>query len=226
MHTNQDREDPAIIHTPYELIDRAADYGYDVLAITHHYSFFYHSELKKYAEKKGILLIPGAEARIENYDVLVLGITELELRSLKTLNDLEKIKDKNHLIIAPHPFYTMTDCLKENLIRYIHYFDAIEYHFFYLPWFNLFNKKAEKVAKKYSKALVGNSDCHLLWQLNKTYTLVDAEKNLVSVFNAIKKNKVKLVTNPLSFVEFVKFVLFAFKNRLVQLGASKRKSYK
>ncbi len=223
MHTNEDREDPAITHSPYELIDCAARHGYDVLAITHHYSRFYSIKLKNYAEKKGILLIPGAEARIENCDVVIINITDDELKSLKTLKDLEKIKDDYHLIIAPHPFYVMGDCLKEKLIENIDLFDAVEHSFLYLPWINYFNNKAEKVAKKYHKAFVGNSDCHLLWQFNKNYTLVDAEKNVRSVFKAIKENKVKLVTKPLSHFDFIRFVIFAFRNRFVQF---KRKSYK
>ena len=46
--------------------------------------------------------------------------------------------------------------------------------------------------------LVGTSDCHRIWQLGTTYTLVDAdEKTIPGVFAAIRAGRVRVVTAPL-----------------------------
>lgn len=102
MHT---REDPIhrdmIPHTAKQLIDCAASLKYDVLAITNHMKVCQTPELGKYAKKKGILLIPGAEIRVEGKDVLVYGITNEQIAKIKSFKDLKKVP----LVIAPHPYH-------------------------------------------------------------------------------------------------------------------------
>jgi hypothetical protein len=45
---------------------------------------------------------------------------------------------------------------------------------------------------------VGTSDCHRLWQLGTTYTMVDAEeKSVAGVFAAIRAGRVRVITAPL-----------------------------
>jgi hypothetical protein len=46
--------------------------------------------------------------------------------------------------------------------------------------------------------LVGTSDCHRLWQLGTTYTIVEAPaKTIPAVFAAIRAGRVRVVTGPL-----------------------------
>jgi hypothetical protein len=46
--------------------------------------------------------------------------------------------------------------------------------------------------------LVGTSDCHRLWQLGTTYSLLEAEqKSIPAVFAAIRAHRVRVVTAPL-----------------------------
>jgi hypothetical protein len=53
-------------------------------------------------------------------------------------------------------------------------------------------------AQRMGIPLVGTSDCHRLWQLGTTYTLLDAEEKTVpSVFAAIRAGRVRVVTAPL-----------------------------
>jgi hypothetical protein len=76
-------------------------------------------------------------------------------------------------------------------------FDAVEFSFFYNHLVNR-NKPAVEAAKKHNKPLVGSSDCHNIWQVGYTYSLVEAEKNIPSMITAVKSGKVKVVTTPLS----------------------------
>jgi len=58
LHTRDDRED-SIGHSETELIDHAAARGFGALAITNHNTHTFNKELQRYAEDRGILLIPG-----------------------------------------------------------------------------------------------------------------------------------------------------------------------
>ena len=204
IHTKEDPYDsPYIPYTAKDLIRFAAKKGFKVLSITNHQTIYFNKGIKDYARKKGILLLPGAEARIKGKDVLLINITRDELRRINTLEDLERVKD-SALIIAPHPFFFKGRCLGNALIKHIDLFHAIEYCHFYTkqlvsPFFSFLNgnTRAVKVAKKYKKPLVGTSDAHKLYEFNKTYSLVNSAKNKDDVIEAVKKGSLRLVTRPM-----------------------------
>ena len=203
IHTKEDPMDGNHIeYSAKELISKAAEKGYDVISITNHDSVFYNKELKDYAAKKGILLVPGIEKTIKRKHVLLYNITQEEADKIKTLQDLKQIKRKNTLIIAAHPFFPLIG-LKRKLIKSINLFDGIEYSSFCHKLIN-FNKKAVKTAKRYNKPLVGNSDLHNICVFGKTHSLIDSKKNINSVINAIKNNDVKYISKYLNFLFFIK----------------------
>lgn len=217
--------------SPKQLIDFAASRGYEVLAITEHASLSLllggieyidaplktYYDFKGYARKKGVLLIPGVESFVEGKEVLLINFKG-DAKKVKTFEDVERLKEENVLVIAPHPFYKKPSCLGRKLVQHIDVFDAIEYCHFYTSFINP-NKKAVEIAKKYGKPLVANSDAHKLYQLDINYTLVDAEKSIDSVLEAVRKNKVKIVTKPLPFSKFLRItawsVMATFKKRVI-----------
>jgi predicted metal-dependent phosphoesterase TrpH len=216
LHTHEDLYDSWLVkYSAKDLIRQAAKQKFQVLSITNHMNVFYNKEIRDYAKKKGILLIPGTEARIEGCDVLIINITNRELVRIKKLDDLEKIKD-SCLIIAPHPFSLIGCCLRNKLIKHMDSFHAIEFSHIYTRFlansFSSFitgNKKAFKVAKKYHKPFVGTSDAHKMYEFGTTYTLVNSTKKKEDVIQAIKHNKIKLVSNPLPVHLFFRRVLGA-----------------
>jgi hypothetical protein len=197
MHVKGDPEDTFIEHTFEQLIDLAASNSFDVLAISAHGKVMFSKKMEAYARKKGILLIPGAEANIESKHVLIYNITEKELQKLKTFDDVRMLKKrKNILVVAPHSFYPMAMCLKEKLEENIDVFDAIEISHMYLRIINP-NKRAIKIAEKYNKPLVALSDTHMLWMFGRNYTLVDSKKDVKSYISAVKRGKVEPVHKPI-----------------------------
>ncbi len=198
LHTNREIVD-RISHSPQELIKYMSRLGFKVISMTNHNYFYYNNDIAGYAKKHGILLMPGIECTIQNKHVITLNSG----RNIKSFSELEKIKDENNIILAAHPFFPHPHSLGKNLIENIETFDAIEFNAFYTKNIN-FNRKAVDTAKRYKKPLLGCTDGHFLWQLNKTYTLIDAEPNIDSVLEAIRKNKVKVVTRPLGALEFLK----------------------
>lgn len=201
-----------IKHTWKELIDKASELHFDVLALTCHDKIFFPLQAKKYAKTKKILLIKGVEIRIDKQHILILNAHK-DSEKIKTFNDLKNYKDshKESLIIAPHPYFPSNKALKNNLEKYIDLFDAIEFNYFYTKQKN-YNKKAEETAKKHSKPLVGTSDCHILKYLDTTYTEIEIEKpenkapNLQTVFSAIRSNKITLKSHHLTNLECAKIL--------------------
>lgn len=205
LHAKEDKYD-FIKYSAKELIDKAASMHYDVLALTLHDYSYYPKDLQDYAKKKGILLIRGSEMTINGRDVLVYNATQEELEKVKTFDDLRRFKKKRGesiLIVAPHPFYKTRRCLMGEFEKNIDVFEAVEYCHLHTKIIN-FNRKAEKIAKKYNKPMIGNSDSHNMYQLGLTFSFIDAKKDMKSVFNAIRKGRVKIKSTPLSLGLFLK----------------------
>ena len=192
------KEDPRhqLSYTARELIDAAAHSGYDVISITNHNTVTYSDELARYAENRGILLIPGVEATVAGKHVLIYGVDGMQEKWDKlTFFDLKRLKARGAFIVAPHPFYPNYNCLGGYLKRFSGLFDAVEFSHLYTKKVN-FNLEAQKFAKKQGMPILGLSDAHSLKQLDYTYTLVDSEKDHESIFQAIKDNRTTIVTRP------------------------------
>jgi len=197
LHTAEDPLD-RVRYTAKELISRAADKGFDVISITNHHQMTFNQDLLSYAQKNGILLIPGVEMTIQRRHVLVLNPPPHKMCS--DFYSLSKLRRPETLIIAPHPYFPGTYSLNGYLMKHLNLFDALEYCHFYSPLIN-FNQKAVELSRSFGFPLVGNSDAHFLSQLGTTYSLIYAEKNLEAIFAAIRQNKVKVTTRPLKHLE-------------------------
>jgi len=197
LHTAEDPLD-RVRYTARELISKAADESFDVISITNHNRMTFNQDLFSYAQERGILLIPGIEMTIRRRHVLVLNPPPH-----KTCSDflsLAKLCRSETLIVAPHPYFPGTYSLNGYLLRHLNLFDALEYCHFYSPMIN-FNHRALEVCQSFGFPLVGNSDAHFLSQLGTTYSLIYAEKDLESIFAAIRRNRVDVVTRPLRTLE-------------------------
>jgi hypothetical protein len=207
LHTHS-AEDPheGISHSAVQLIDMASQQGFDVLSITNHNTVTWSGDLNDYAREKGILLIPGVEAKLSGKHVLIINPALRDIPSGMSLEDLKILKSPSTLIVAPHPFFPSPYSLKADLFPFFHFFDAIEYSHFYNHIINC-NKKALRVAQRTGVPLVGSSDCHSLHQLGTTYTLVEAKKDKESVIEAIRRGRTDICTSPLSLLYMIKIAL-------------------
>lgn len=200
-HCNLDPEDYGFCtFSPEQLILEAARQDFSILSITCHNLNSWTSELADYAGSLGITLIPGMEITVEKTrHVLVYNLTA-ELERLNSLETLQTFSNDDTLIVAPHPFYPGRSCLRNHFEKNLNLFDAVEYSGFVVPGLN-FNRRAMKIAEKYSKPVLGFGDIHRLWQLGRTFTWIYAEPDTQSIFNAIKQGRVRIETSPLSYFE-------------------------
>ncbi len=201
-----------INYSAFQLIDEAVKQEFNVLAITCHDWVYEDDAAEEYAKKKGILLIKGVERTIEGKHVLIYNLSNVETQKIHTFEELKRFKQKNPkiLVIAPHPFHWTPVCLRNKVIQYLEVFDAWEYSWYYTYGINP-NRRTVKLAKQFHKSVVGCSDVHRIENLGETYTLIEAKPTINGVFEAIKENKVKVVTKPLSWIKFTAIAFHLLK---------------
>ena len=181
------------------LIDRGAREGFRILSITNHDRVTFSRELAAYARDQGILLIPGVEATIEGKHVLLYNI-DVPPNHMRTFADLRRLKSPDWLVVAAHPFFPGSICLRERLLTEIDLFDAIELSHFYTRRIN-FNRRAVRLAREAGLPLLGTSDSHLIQQFGTTYSIIDGDATVEGILTAIRKKQVRAVSSPLTVRE-------------------------
>jgi predicted metal-dependent phosphoesterase TrpH len=196
LHVHTREAEPFIAYNAREVIARAAREGYRVLSITNHDTLTFDTELAAFARDRGIVLIPGVEVTVEGRHVLIYN-ADVAVDKLTTFAGLRRYRTPEWLVVAPHPFFPASYCLREKLWHEIELFDAIEFSHFYTPRLD-FNRAAVKLARAIGLPLIGTSDSHFDDQFGTTFSLVNAEAGVESVLAAIKAGRVSVVSRPLS----------------------------
>lgn len=199
LHSCEDPHDE-IDYSAIQLLHRAHELAFKVIAITLHEHVLTQPEAFAEARELGILLIPAAEVRLEGADVVVLNLTEQEASGLRTFDDLTKLRAQrgpSMLTFAPHPFYVLGGSMGPRVRRHLACFDALEYCHFHTPWLNL-NRGAVRVAKEAGKPLLATSDAHDLRFFGDHYSLLraSAEPTIEEVFAAIRAGRIRQVSPP------------------------------
>jgi predicted metal-dependent phosphoesterase TrpH len=207
LHSREDEYD-VLDYSIFQAIDRAAELGYEVLAWTPHRRVLCRPEHIEYAKSKGIILFSGIEAKIGGREVLLIdcGPEAEKIKSFAQLKEYKKT-NKDLLVVAPHPFFPAKTVLAEKLEEHIDLFDAVE-----LSWFHTkdidFNAVAAKIAAKHHKPFVATSDTHRLDCLERSYTIIDSEKDAQSIKAAIRAGRVDNFSEPITLLQAVTFMLW------------------
>ena len=209
MHSGEDPYD-GLRYPATALLDKAGALGYGAIAITLHDKVLEDPRVFEYALGKGVRLIRACEWTIQRVDVLLFGVTQQEVNAIQSFDDLRAFRQERGetvLTIAPHPFFPVGHSLKHHLERHIDLFDAIEHAQFHLPWLN-YNRHALEVAQHFNKPIIANSDSHNLWMFGRHYTLVDAAPDELSIFRAIRQNRLQWVSPSMTVWECLKMFVF------------------
>lgn len=205
LHLHTRERDGFISYDAWDLIDRAAHSGFNVLSITNHNTVTFSADLQGYAWERGILLIPGVEATIEGKHVLLYNI-DVPPERIRTFADLRRLRRPEWFVVAPHPFFPGSICLRDRLLQEIDLFDAIEFSHFYTPRID-FNRSAVRLAQEAGLPLLGTSDSHLVRQFGTTYSLIEGAPTVESVLGAIRKGQVRVESRPLTLREYAAIAL-------------------
>ena len=213
IHTLDDPKD-VIDYSAHQLLERAKQLGFGVLAITLHDAVFDRAEVFADAAAMGVLLIPAAEVRLQGADAILLNVTSAEVAGLKSFDDLRQLRVRRGssiFTIAPHPFYVLGGSIGERLLDEIDCFDGIELCHFHKGFFNL-NRRAVKVAKQFNKPLIATSDAHQLHAFGRHYTSIPRPKQFTAenIFAALRDGPRRVVSPPASIVDLAGAIYFFF----------------
>jgi hypothetical protein len=204
LHTSEDPAD-VISHDAHQLVDRAAELGFDALAITLHDRVLADSRLIEYARDKGIVLIPGVERTIEGCHVLLINFPT-GTDHVRTFRDLAALRARsNGLVIAPHPFFPHGNSLRSRVVEHADLFDAVEWSYFWTRGLN-FNTKAALWARQNGKPLVASSDLHDMRQLGRTFSFVFADPDADAICAALREGRVSIQTTAAPKIELARVV--------------------
>jgi predicted metal-dependent phosphoesterase TrpH len=206
LHSSEDPLD-VIPHDAHALIDRAAELGYDALAITLHDCQLSARRIVDHARDVGITLVPGVERTVRGRHVLLLNYPALATEGVRTFSDIVSLKQRwsAGIVVAPHPFFPDATCLRSKLERHRDLFDAVEWTYFWTIGLN-FNARARAWAAARGKPIVGNSDLHDLRQLGRTYSLVSSERHPDAICAAIRDGHVEVRTSPVPPMELAQVI--------------------
>jgi predicted metal-dependent phosphoesterase TrpH len=193
---------------PEEIIKIALSKGYDVLGVVDHNTTKGGILTKKIAGKK-LLIIPGEEIETEHGEIIVFLSDGKYNRNL--IEICERAKDMNHFLVAPHPFdfLRFKTSLISNIDKVKNLVDAIEV-FNSRVMINRFNVMTDKYATKNKISKIAGSDAHFPEEIGNATVYLSCERNVDSVFNFIKKNKIRFESKKSS-------IYFHFKSSLVKV---------
>lgn len=213
IHTLDDPKD-VIDYSAHDLLAKAKQLGFGVLAITLHDAVFDRPEVFEEARQLGILLISAAEMRLEGADVIVLNVRPHEIADLKTFADLRMLRQRRGESIftfAPHPFYVLGGSIGKRLLDEIDCFDGIELCHFH-KWPLDPNRAAVRVARRFAKPLIATSDAHRLHAFGRHYTSMPRPDELTveRVFRTLREGPLRLTSPSASLVDLAGALYWVF----------------
>jgi predicted metal-dependent phosphoesterase TrpH len=191
-------------YTPEQLISRAAELGYEILAITCHNEDIWTRDLSDFARNLEITLIPGMEVSVDRTRHVLLYNFHTGPENLNTLKKIREQCREDTLVVAPHAYFPGLACLRGLLDKNLDMFDAIECSGFQIRGVD-FNRRSTHLAAESGKPLLGCGDIHYLWQLDRTVTWIYAEPCVPSILNAIKRGLVRIQVSPITWLEAVQW---------------------
>lgn len=205
-HCHGDPVDTYLGHTIFEHIDRAKEVGLDAIAVTWHRKICADPEAFAYARSRGILLIPGMEADMdERKHLVVLNIAEGDLPGAPSWEQVRTLRARKPevFMMAPHPFYPHPTCLGNLINDHVDCIDAVEWCMIHVNWLPSRvnpNLRAARWAQQHGKPIIACSDAHSLASIGKNASTVEADALTPdAIFAGIRAGRVTFHRRSLEF---------------------------
>ena len=183
----------------------------DALAVTDHNTLM---SIKLAREVRDILIIPGIELNYKFAHMLILGINKDFRIKLSFYDMIDICEDNGYVTILAHPAISMmlTRNYVERNYSKIKMLRAIEVYNSMYPNFYSMRLLSEKLADLLGLTKTGGSDAHKAEYVGNCYTLIDAEKNVDDILQAIIKGRAQPDGLPSPLIERLKLSIKAAKH--------------
>ncbi|WFN37999.1 PHP domain-containing protein [Methanomicrobium antiquum] len=183
IHTNYSHDGESSVE---EVLEKAKKVGLDAIAIVDHDTVA--GAQHALTIKSDVLVIPGIEVSTKHGHLLVLGVNKVIPPGLDFFKTVKIARDMGGLLILPHPYHQLRHGVAIKLKSAIEAVDAVEsFNSRYIV--GSANKKAGRKARFFGKPCVAGSDAHNARFVGYGITKIDAEKNIPSIFAAIRGGK-------------------------------------
>lgn len=183
LHTHTDRSPDAAI-PPRELVERAIAAGLDRVAVTDHGEIEGALEAREVAPER---VIVGEEVKCAcGTELIGLFLSERIPQRLALEEVIERIRDQDGLVYAPHPYaYLWRPVWRAGrALAVADVAEAFNSRAFFRPW----NRAAEVAARRRGLAVAAGSDAHFAPEIGRAHTEMPAfsgpEEFLVAVREA------------------------------------------
>ncbi len=173
----------------------------DIIAITDHNRLKGYNYCVRYAKecskrnKGNIFILPSEEIGCKKGDILAYGISE-EIKVASVAETIDNIHVQGGLAAIPHPFAFSSSISMQTAKK--NSFDGIEVVNYTNP--DIFNDIAHKfAAAKPHLFQLGGNDAHQPWDLGLVLNVIDAEPEVDSILNALKKHRIRIYQSPSAF---------------------------
>jgi predicted metal-dependent phosphoesterase TrpH len=171
-----------------DVIAAASRAGLDVIAITDHDT----DEGCRIAAgiESDVLVIPGIEVTTLQGHMLALGASGPVPRGLDVLETIALARSLGGVTILPHPFHRYRHGVGLKMKEALRSADAIEvFNSRYI--FGGANRRAFRWSRRLGKPMVAGSDAHNCRYVGYGLTLIDADRNMESVLEAIRSGRTR-----------------------------------
>ncbi len=199
---------------PIDLLKMAKKKGLDGMAVTDHNTLKGSDIVKKLNKDRDFEVISGSEIRTDCGDMIAIYIEE-KVNSRLVLEVLDEIRSQDGIAIVPHPFrFGPWLKFRYPLEKIKDQIDAIET--MNARNFSFSNKLAQKEAEKLEIAQVGSSDCHIMLDIGRGYTIFEEDLR-----KAIRKKQTRAYAR--TGIGLLSGSIAAFNKRIrTPLGLKKR----
>lgn len=210
MHTIHSKDGMQNPHTLFKLMKKKGLRG---LAPTEHW----RAPTLKVIERDDRFIIPACEYKTTDYgEVIGLFVTEhIENRSFQEI--AEDIHDCNGLVVLPHPRdplrkYTAIRCgLPDEIIeKHVDLIEGINSRCV----IDLFNKNAQKLAKRLNKPMTAGSDGHTFLEIGHAKTWLQDIETSSDIYEELKRGRTQITGYSSFFILHVPTMLWQRVRRI------------
>jgi predicted metal-dependent phosphoesterase TrpH len=193
--------------TPKELVQYAKERGLDGVAITDHGRV---DSALKIAKETDLLIVPGIEIESLSGHIVALNVQEPVPKGLDASETVDRIHAEGGIAVACHPVTFFKGSLGK---RTNSKFDAVEVINSSAIPFNRSVRHAQLLASQLELARVAGSDAHYGPEIGCAYTVIDAEKEVGKIVEAIKRGSCQPFGNAIPLTMRLKREILGIRRR-------------